>query len=132
MISSMSDVDANKVAGSYSLIKVFLWAIPIMGFIGTVLGIGTAICLEEFKPRNKFFAKLHSLVQLNITNLAGVPSIVYGIVGLTAFGTMFGLFGSAKEPTFEIGAKHYFQYISEGERCAGQVKRCSARRRTTR
>lgn len=43
MIASQSEVDANKVAGSYALVKVFLWAIPIMGFIGTVLGIGTAI-----------------------------------------------------------------------------------------
>ena len=43
MIASQSEVDANKVAGSYSLVKVFLWAIPIMGFIGTVLGISKAI-----------------------------------------------------------------------------------------
>ena len=43
MISSQSEVDANKVASSYSMVKVFLWAIPIMGFIGTVLGIGKAI-----------------------------------------------------------------------------------------
>ena len=43
MIASQSDVDANKVSGSYSLVKVFLWAIPIMGFIGTVLGISKAI-----------------------------------------------------------------------------------------
>lgn len=43
MIAAQSEVDANKVAGSYSMVKVFLWAIPIMGFIGTVLGIGAAI-----------------------------------------------------------------------------------------
>ncbi len=43
MIASQSEVDANKVAGSYALVKVFLWAIPIMGFIGTVLGISSAI-----------------------------------------------------------------------------------------
>jgi len=43
MMSSQSDIDANAIAGSYSLAKVFLWAIPIMGFIGTVLGIGSAI-----------------------------------------------------------------------------------------
>lgn len=43
MLSSQSDVDAAKAAGSYSMVKVFLWAIPIMGFIGTVLGIGNAI-----------------------------------------------------------------------------------------
>lgn len=43
MISSQSEVDAAKVNGSYGMIKVFLWAIPIMGFIGTVVGIGAAI-----------------------------------------------------------------------------------------
>lgn len=43
MLASQSEIDANKVAGGYSLVKVFLWAIPIMGFIGTVIGIGGAI-----------------------------------------------------------------------------------------
>ncbi|MEM6278681.1 MAG: MotA/TolQ/ExbB proton channel family protein [Verrucomicrobiota bacterium] len=43
MITAQSEIDATKVGGSYSMVKVFLWAIPIMGFIGTVLGIGAAI-----------------------------------------------------------------------------------------
>lgn len=43
MMSSQSDIDANSIASSYAQAKVFLWAIPIMGFIGTVLGIGGAI-----------------------------------------------------------------------------------------
>ena len=43
MITSQSEIDAAKVGGSYAMVKVFLWAIPIMGFIGTVLGIGVAI-----------------------------------------------------------------------------------------
>lgn len=43
MISSLSEVDAAKANGSYGMVKVFLWAIPIMGFIGTVVGIGDAI-----------------------------------------------------------------------------------------
>ena len=43
MVTSMSEVDISKVSGSYSMVKVLLWAIPIMGFIGTVLGIGAAI-----------------------------------------------------------------------------------------
>ncbi|MEM9281522.1 MAG: MotA/TolQ/ExbB proton channel family protein, partial [Verrucomicrobiota bacterium] len=43
MITSQSEVDAAKVSSSYAMVKVFLWAIPIMGFIGTVLGIGAAI-----------------------------------------------------------------------------------------
>ncbi len=43
MISSQSEVDAAKANSSYGMVKVFLWAIPIMGFIGTVVGIGSAI-----------------------------------------------------------------------------------------
>jgi len=43
MMSSQSDIDANSIGGSYSLAKVYMWAIPILGFIGTVLGIGSAI-----------------------------------------------------------------------------------------
>ncbi len=43
MITSQSEVDAAKVSSSYGLVKVVLWAVPIMGFIGTVIGIGSAI-----------------------------------------------------------------------------------------
>ena len=43
MMEMQSEIDAGKISGSYTLVKVFLWAIPIMGFIGTVLGISTAI-----------------------------------------------------------------------------------------
>jgi hypothetical protein len=42
-LGSQSDFDANRSAGSYSLIKVFLWAIPILGFIGTVMGLSVAV-----------------------------------------------------------------------------------------
>ncbi len=43
MLGSQSDIDANNVLGSYTLVKVFIWALPIMGFIGTVIGVSTAI-----------------------------------------------------------------------------------------
>ncbi len=42
-LSTQSDLDANRSSGSYSLLKVFLWAIPILGFIGTVMGLSTAV-----------------------------------------------------------------------------------------
>ncbi|MFG0334633.1 MAG: MotA/TolQ/ExbB proton channel family protein [Maioricimonas sp. JB049] len=42
-LSSQSDIDANSVASSYTLLKVFIWAIPILGFIGTVIGISSAV-----------------------------------------------------------------------------------------
>jgi len=42
-LASQSEIDSNAVDSSYSLIKVFVWAIPILGFIGTVQGIGQAV-----------------------------------------------------------------------------------------
>ncbi|MEM9480941.1 MAG: MotA/TolQ/ExbB proton channel family protein [Verrucomicrobiota bacterium] len=42
-LNTQSDLDANRSAGSYTLLKVFLWAIPILGFIGTVMGLSTAV-----------------------------------------------------------------------------------------
>jgi biopolymer transport protein ExbB/TolQ len=43
MLKSQSEIDATMVDSSYVLIKVFIWAIPILGFIGTVLGISNAV-----------------------------------------------------------------------------------------
>ena len=91
-----------------------VWACTFCALFALPLGIGTAIFLEEFKPTQRFLLFLQNLIQLNITNLAGVPSIVYGILGLTAFATMFGLFGSDKEPLLRFGGKYYYQYLSEG------------------
>lgn len=42
-LGTQSDIDANRSSGSYSLVKVFLWAIPILGFIGTVMGLSDAV-----------------------------------------------------------------------------------------
>ncbi len=43
MMMSQSEIDAGTINSSYALLKVFLWAIPILGFIGTVLGISNAV-----------------------------------------------------------------------------------------
>ncbi len=52
------------------------------------LGLGAAIYLEEFAPRNR----LTAVIETNIANLAAVPSIIYGVLGLAAFyrGMQFG------------------------------------------
>ena len=42
-LNTQSDIDANRSSSSYSIIKVFLWAIPILGFIGTVIGLSVAV-----------------------------------------------------------------------------------------
>ena len=43
MMESQSAIDANNIAGSYTLLKVFIWALPILGFIGTVIGVSSAV-----------------------------------------------------------------------------------------
>ncbi len=78
------------------------------------LGVATAVFLEEFRPSNKTLRWFSDILQLNITNLAGVPSIVYGILGLTAFASLFGVFGSPNEPFLEIGTTFKRQYVTEG------------------
>jgi phosphate transport system permease protein len=58
-----------------------VWTLVLTAVISFPLGVGTAIWLQDYGPKNRFTR----LVQLNIANLAGVPSIVYGILGLAAF-----------------------------------------------
>ncbi len=43
MMSNQSNIDGSRIGGSYTLVKVFVWAIPILGFIGTVIGLSDAI-----------------------------------------------------------------------------------------
>jgi biopolymer transport protein ExbB/TolQ len=43
LMGSQSEIDASAIYSSYALIKVFVWAIPILGFVGTVMGISEAI-----------------------------------------------------------------------------------------
>jgi biopolymer transport protein ExbB/TolQ len=43
ILTSQSDIDATTVDSSYTIVKVFIWAIPILGFIGTVVGISDAV-----------------------------------------------------------------------------------------
>ena len=55
------------------------------------LGVATAVYLEEIAPRNR----LTGLIEVNINNLAAVPSIVFGLLGLAVFINLFGLPRSA-------------------------------------
>ena len=89
-----------------------IWICAVCAFSALPLGVGTAIFLEEYKPRHPLIRRLHGFLNLNISNLAGVPSIVYGIIGLTAFVQMFGLAGNLNEPAFTLGTPedwYYFQ-----------------------
>lgn len=74
-------------AGIVAAIAGTLWMMALTAVVSIPLGIGAAIYLEEYaKP-----GKLIRLVRLNIQNLAGVPSIIYGMLGLTLIVRGMGL-----------------------------------------
>ena len=112
LITGTPEPDPSQ-AGMWPAIMGTIWVCAFCALITLPLGIGTAVFIEEFKPRSKVGLWIYGLIQLNISNLAGVPSVVYGILGLTAFATMYGIFGSDKDPDFRFGADYYYQYLSE-------------------
>ncbi|AJY73575.1 phosphate ABC transporter permease PstA [Paenibacillus beijingensis] len=74
-------------SGLKSAIVGTIYMLLLMAPISFVLGVGSAIYLEEYASKNRWTR----LIQLNISTLAGVPSIVYGILGLTLFVRLFSL-----------------------------------------
>ncbi len=68
-------------AGVKSAIVGSLWMIGLTALISVPVGVATAVYLEEYAQRGWFFR----MVQVNIANLAGVPSVLYGILGLALF-----------------------------------------------
>ncbi len=71
---------AGALMGSfYTLALTFVLSFPI--------GVGAALYLEEFAPKNRWT----DLIEVNINNLAAVPSIVFGLLGLAVFIGFFGL-----------------------------------------
>ena len=76
-----------KKSGIYPAILGSLWLIVLTGVIAFPIGVGTAIYLEKYAKENKF----SDFVKLNIANLAGVPSIIYGMLGLTVFVRAIGM-----------------------------------------
>jgi phosphate transport system permease protein len=74
-------------AGLRSSILGTAWVLGMTVILAIPIAVGTAIWIEEFAPRNK----LLTLVKLNLANLAGVPSIIYGILGLAVFVRFYDL-----------------------------------------
>jgi phosphate transport system permease protein len=71
------------LGSAYMMLIVLVLSLPI--------GVAASIYLEEFAPKNRFT----DLIEVNIANLAAVPSIVFGILGLAVFINFFGLPQSA-------------------------------------
>ena len=59
----------------------------VTAFLAVPLGVGAGVYLEEYAPKNW----ITNLIEINVTNLAGVPSIIYGLLALGLFVYAFGL-----------------------------------------
>ncbi len=74
-------------AGIKSAIVGSFWMMLLTALFSVPVGVGAAVYLEEYAPRGWFLR----LIQLNIANLAGIPSVIYGILGLGLFVRYFAL-----------------------------------------
>lgn len=79
-----------EIAGVRTAILGSLWTISIAILFSLPVGVAAAVYLQEYAGDNY----LNRIIQTNINNLAGVPSIIYGILGLAIFVRAFGLFTS--------------------------------------
>tara|TARA_B100002019_G_C21240153_1_gene585068 strand:+ start:289 stop:1590 length:1302 start_codon:yes stop_codon:yes gene_type:complete len=77
--AEMAGIKGAAIGSLLTLVVCFVIAFPI--------GVATAVYLEEFAPKNK----ITELIEININNLAAVPSVVFGILGLAIFINIFGM-----------------------------------------
>jgi phosphate transport system permease protein len=87
-------------AGFRAGIAGSLWLMGLVALFTIPVGVGAAVFLEEFAPPGR----IRRAIQTNIANLAGVPSIVYGILGLALFVRAFGFKQMALGPSLWAGA----------------------------
>lgn len=89
-LTNFSSTITPEDSGLFGGIIGSFWLILLTALFSIPIGMGAAIYLEEFAYDNW----LTKFIQLNISNLAGVPSVVYGVLGLTIFARMFSVFDS--------------------------------------
>lgn len=77
-------------AGIFTALAGTMWMLGLTIVFSVILGVSAGIYLEEY-ARKGWFSKL---LEINISNLVGVPSIIYGILGLAFFNRYLGLGGS--------------------------------------
>jgi len=90
-------------AGLYPAIIGSIFMIVLVALLTLVLGVGAALYLEEYAPSSGPAGAVTQFIRINISNLAGVPSVVYGILGLAVFANtlQFG-FGTVITAAFTL------------------------------
>ena len=98
MLSSQSDLDASAVDSSYTMFHVFIWAIPILGFLGTVIGVSTAV--------GSFTGTLEGS-----SDIGALKTALKGITGglATAFDTTLVALAMAMILTFPVSGLQKFE-----------------------
>jgi len=86
-------------AGLYPALIGSLWLMMLIVPMVFIVGVGAAIYLEEYAPKNR----VTSFIEVNISNLAGVPSIVFGLLGLTIFVRIMELGNSIMAGALTLG-----------------------------
>jgi phosphate transport system permease protein len=80
-----------ELAGIWGAVAGSFFTLVITLILSFPIGVASAVYLEEFAPKNRWT----DLIEVNINNLAAVPSIVFGLLGLAVFLNFFGLPRSA-------------------------------------
>lgn len=88
---SSGDSRQPELAGLWGAIVGSFYTLVVTLALSFPIGVAAAIYLEEFAPKNKWT----DMIEVNINNLAAVPSIVFGLLGLAVFLQFFGLPRSA-------------------------------------
>ena len=96
----MKNLPSRKAAkaGIFTAWIGTLWILTFTSIIALPIGLAAAIYLEEYVKKGK----LASLLELNISNLAGVPSIIYGLLGLEIFVRVFKMGNSILAGSFTL------------------------------
>ena len=89
LLKSWDGLTASN-AGVYPQIVGSIIIVGFMAVLAFPVGIGAAIYLEEYAPDTGLRGRLATLLEVNISNLAGVPSVVYGLLGLALFRRTLG------------------------------------------
>ena len=86
-----ADSREPEQAGLRAALVGSFWMMLICFFLAVPTGVAAAVYLEEFAPKSRWI----DLIEVNVNNLAAVPSIVFGLLGLAIFLNLFGLPRSA-------------------------------------
>jgi len=85
----ITDLPSRKAekSGIYTALMGSIWILLLTAIIAFPVGVAAGVYLEEYSKKNR----LSALLEINISNLAGVPSIIYGLLGLEVFVRIMGL-----------------------------------------